>query len=121
MLTTATELEKVTLALSVATASVKQGRRTALVLMADGPYAFRDPAAEVTTDAPTYDTLALGEPYKDGPTLVAAFKEAGGKIFACKSCTKYRKLDGLLRDFVDHTQAPEIVRMLCSAQGSVTF
>eukprot|EP00730_Choanoeca_flexa_P009696 TRINITY_DN12904_c0_g1_i1.p1 TRINITY_DN12904_c0_g1~~TRINITY_DN12904_c0_g1_i1.p1 ORF type:complete len:251 (+),score=37.86 TRINITY_DN12904_c0_g1_i1:136-888(+) len=117
-----TDPEKATLALSVATASQANGRKTALVCMADAPLLFRKADVEPSSSWARAATLDVGAPFKQGSVLLDKFSSAGGKVFACKSCVKFHKLSyEQLEDMVLPMQAPDLVRMSCVAQGTVTF
>jgi rhodanese-related sulfurtransferase/predicted peroxiredoxin len=114
--------EKATLALSVATAAQTNGRKTALVCMASAPLLFRRESVLPAASEPRAMALRVGDPFKDGKTLVEKFTEAGGKIFACKSCVQFHKLDySQLEEVAWPLQAPDLVEMSSAAQGTVTF
>eukprot|EP00045_Choanoeca_perplexa_P011946 m.128381 g.128381 ORF g.128381 m.128381 type:complete len:249 (-) comp15825_c0_seq1:1685-2431(-) len=113
--------EKATLALSVATASQANGRATAMVCMAEAPLLFRQ-AGVLDEHGPRASELNIGEPFKAGAVVLAKFGAAGGRIFACKSCVKFHKLSyDKLETVALPMQAPDLVRMSCGAQGTVTF
>lgn len=114
--------EVATLALSVATASQTNGKQTALVCMGPSPLLFRKEGVEGDIKAPRVSTLNVGDPFKKGEMLIQKYKAAGGAVFACKSCVKFHKLEyEMLEASVDPMQAPDLVRMTTSAQGSTSF
>jgi predicted peroxiredoxin len=113
--------EKVTLALSVATASQANGRATAIVCMGEAPLLFRQ-AGLLPDEGQRASELNVGEPFKAGAAILSTFGSAGGRVFACKSCVKFHKLSyDEMESIALPMQAPDLVRMSCGAQGTVTF
>jgi len=109
------EAENVTLGLSVALASQKNGVQTAVALM--GPSVVLATTAEQEKEA----DKCIGAPFQPVFALWNDFVKSGGLIFACRSCLKLRNV--ALEDCADvyPCSAPDVVRWLNTSGGSVKF
>eukprot|EP01134_Creolimax_fragrantissima_P002396 CFRG2396T1 len=109
-----TNVENVTLMLSVLNGAIGNGMSAALILMGEGVNLVKKCGSEIECDK-----MILGKPFKDVKDLLRAFVKKGGIVFCCKSCVVFRKLTFKdLADFVSPCQAPDVSRMQQSAKVS---
>jgi len=106
------ELDGITMSLSIALSSLKNGNATALVLMSDSVFVGKKGEAEKLGKT--------NDPFRSVADLFKDFVEGGGLIFACRSCMKSRKLEfDEMEEGVNPASAPDIIRWISNAKGSI--
>jgi len=109
-------LERATIAITIAVASQANGQNTALVLMGEG---VQSAVKSDHKDLKDNSVLKLGDPFKGIVELFNTFIKDGGMIFACRSCLSLRKLTyEQMFDFVRPASAPDVVRWIQNGKGS---
>jgi len=107
-----TEVDKLTMALTFAYNSQVKSP-TCFALLSDGVF-LSVPGA--------LDDVVLGEPFVPAKKMLENFLKEGGTVFGCRSCLKLRKLEiEKMADFMHPCSAPDIVRWLKSASGSIQY
>eukprot|EP00127_Corallochytrium_limacisporum_P004038 Clim_evm87s156 gene=Clim_evmTU87s156 len=118
VLTVKDDIEKITLGLSFANAGLQQGKTVAVIMFGDGVELVQKP--ERLGGKLMYEDWKLNDPFKPVKGLMNKFVSEGGIVFACTTCVKSRGITYAdLLDFVSPIQAPDFVRMVSQAGGSV--
>jgi len=106
------EVDKLSMALTFAF-NAQQKSPTCLALTSDGVF---------NAMPNSLNDVMLGEPFVPAKKLLDNFIQAGGTIFACKSCVKLRKLEySQMESWIHPCSAPDIVRWIKAASGSVQY
>jgi len=113
--------EKVTLGLSLANAALVGGDTVAVVFMSDSVILLTktDPEKDQSL---LEQSISLSAPFKSASELYQGLVKKGGLVFACKTCVEHAGLSyDQLVSSVSHFQAPDLVRMIKNAKGSVQY
>ena len=100
------------MAITTAMISQKEGDATAVVLTFDGVELGKKGACK---------EFSAPEPFKKLDWLMEEFIQAGGKVFACRTCMAVRKLefDKDMESFLYPASAPDLVRWLKNCTASI--
>lgn len=102
--------DKVTVAFTMALNARLKGHDTTLILMAEAVHLGRPEAIGID----------IGAPFEPVDTLLACYRELGGRIAVCASCMQHNGLSAadMAPDYAIIT-APQVIDLLMEADGSL--
>lgn len=104
-------LDKVTVALTMALNARIKGHTACLILMAEGVVLGVPGAA---------DGMDIGQPFEPAADLLRKYLAAGGRVAVCKSCMLHNGLNAEQMDArFEIITAPDVIDLLMGAKGSL--